>query len=114
MNVSGKQRKDATLLMLSRRKIAHENGDVKTLEVTAYTVAAWHGMAQSSIWRYLQHLISRRLVKRYESHGKSVIIKYALTRRGQTYVNKHRFECVAGQTAVLDWKMEKYQRGFPW
>ncbi len=48
MGLKRKTRKNATLLMLHQRKQMYESGQTDTPAMTAYKVASWHGIAQSS------------------------------------------------------------------
>jgi len=112
MRVNKQARKDATLLMLHHQKLKYQVGEQDTLEVTAYTVANWHSIPQSNAWELLKELVHSRFVKRYTSNGEKPIILYALTKRGQNYVDRHVLECIAAHTRVVQWKISKYKRGF--
>ncbi len=111
MNVKRDDRKKAILLMLHYRKLKHQAGEIAVLPVTAYTVATWHSVAQSGAWQLLNELCKSRFVNRHKSCSEKVIITYSLTKRGQTYVDKHVLECIAAHTLVLNFKMDKYKRG---
>lgn len=111
MRVPKKQRKLSMLLMLHYRKVRYDAGEIEQSAITAYTMARWQGIAQSNTWLILQELCKSRFVNRHKSCGKSVIITYTLTHRGQAHVDRHVLECVAANTFVHNYRVDKnYQR----